>query len=71
MVRGIYYNRTNTCDNIKEDGKKCENKLILGRAHRDYDDKGNWTGKWLCHNCYMKNSNAKPDSYNNLMTLKN
>lgn len=47
----IYYNRTNTCDNIKEDGKKCECKLMSGNAYREFDKKGDWTGKWFCRKC--------------------
>lgn len=41
-----YYNRTNTCD-------ECGNKLKLEyiNALREYI-KGNWTGRWICRNCY-------------------
>lgn len=39
------YNRTNTCDNIKEDGNKCEDKLYTKNAYHGSDDKGNWTGR--------------------------
>lgn len=39
-----YYNRTNTCD-------ECGNKLECGNILREYR-KGNWTGRWICRNCY-------------------
>lgn len=69
MVR--YYNRTNTCDNIKEDGK-CEEKLSPRNANREYDEKGNWTGRWICKNCWNKNYyrdivKKDPNSRNNLL----
>lgn len=45
-MRGVYYNRTNTCDRCKVE------KLKPTKALREYDRKGNWTGKWLCHKCW-------------------
>lgn len=46
------YNDTNSCDNIKEDGKRCGNKLIQGNyPRREYKD-GKWTGRWFCKSCY-------------------
>jgi hypothetical protein len=54
-----FYNRTNTCDNIKEDGKKCENKLESNQAFREYDKNKNWTGRWLCGKCYFKKRNKE------------
>lgn len=62
--KSIYYNRTNTCDIINEDGKKCENKLFSKHAFREYDKNGNWTGKWICNKCYQKFS---PNSGLNIM----
>lgn len=47
MTKGIYYNRTNTCD-------ICGNKLIPHNARRELDNKGNWTGRWLCNKCWVK-----------------
>ena len=59
-----YYNKTNTCDNIKEDGRKCENKLEC--AYREYNKEGNWTGKLVCKNCYIKDyEKNNPNSHNN------
>lgn len=49
-----YYNRTNTCDNIKEDGKKCENELYSGNTYVEYNKEGNPTGRYLCRNCWCK-----------------
>lgn len=43
----VYYNRTNTCDT-------CGNKLIKRSTKREYNKKGEWTGKWLCQSCYDK-----------------
>jgi hypothetical protein len=50
-----YYNITNTCDNIKKVGfswGRCEEKLNPGKANREKDKDGNWTGKWICVDCY-------------------
>lgn len=50
-IRRIKYNATNICDNIKEDGNRCENRLYPGNAYKSH--KG---GKsiWLCKSCYNK-----------------
>lgn len=47
-----YYNRTNTCDNILENGNICGNKLFPGNALMNKDKNGNWTGKWFCLKCW-------------------
>lgn len=57
----IYYNRTNTCDKIKQAGfswKRCGNKLIPGNAYKDKKD-GKWTGKWICRECYNRDYGPK------------
>lgn len=60
-LKGVYnssngiYNSTNTCDNIKEDGSKCEEKLVKGKAIREKDKNGNKTGRWFCNKCYTHN----------------
>lgn len=41
------YNRTNSCDS-------CGNKLLHHNGHREYNNEGNWTGKWLCRSCSEK-----------------
>ena len=64
---GIYYNKTNTCDNIKEDGVKCEEKLRPHNAYREYNGEGYWIGRWLCKNCYNKEQSMKPNSRNNIL----
>jgi len=56
------YNRTNTCDRCREEN--IITVLIPGKACREYNKKGNWTGKWICHDCYNKdyqknNSNSQ------------
>jgi len=67
ISRGNYrktpYSETNTCDFIRENGKKCENKLTP--AYKEYEQ-GKWTGKWLCREHWRKNDyNKRPDNYNN------
>ncbi len=42
-----YYNRTNTCDRC---GIKFE--VATGHPYREYNKERDWTGKWLCKNCY-------------------
>ena len=39
------YNETNICDICKVE------KLVPGNACREYDEKGNMTGRWLCKAC--------------------
>ncbi len=60
LIKSIYnkgiktngtYNESNTCENIKKYGKRCEVKLRPGNARRVYNDKGYWTGKWFCVGC--------------------
>lgn len=55
------YNNTNTCDRCRE------TSLIPTKAIREYDEKGNWTGKWICNKCYMKDTRKKHDSYENII----
>ncbi len=43
-----YYNRTNTCDICKTE------KLIPRATTRELDEKGNWTGRWICNKCRCK-----------------
>lgn len=57
VYRGVY-NRTNSCDS-------CGNKLVLHKGHREYDDEGNWTGRWLCITC----DNKMPYSYNSIKKM--
>lgn len=68
MKRRHYYNRTNTCDNIKKDGTQCGNKLIPGKTYREYDKKGDWTGRWICDNCRKTGDNKERRSVLNCRT---
>lgn len=43
-----YYNSTDTCNRCKIE------KLSPGNACREYDEKGNWNGNWLCTRCYRR-----------------
>lgn len=55
------YNRTNTCDKIKKIGfswKRCGNDFH-GKALREYNKEGNWTGNWICKQCYLKKRDKK------------
>lgn len=54
-----YYNRTNTCDRC---GIKFE--IATGHPEREYDEKGNWTGRWDCTNCFEK---YDPNSKSNII----
>ncbi len=62
MIRKIYYNRENQCDNIIRVGcswRRCPNKLertSKGHPMREYDKNRDWTGKWLCQNCFTNYS---------------
>lgn len=52
-----YYNRTNTCDIC---GIKFE--VAVGHPCREYNKERDWTGKWLCKNCYnTKDYNKRPN----------
>lgn len=57
-----YYNRTNTCDRCREEGKNT--KLVSGNSFREHNDDGKWTGRWLCKSCYNKDYDKRPDSRN-------
>lgn len=47
-----FYNRTNTCDRCRKEGKVT--KLYAGNALMEKDNNGNWTGRWGCKNCWQK-----------------
>lgn len=51
----IKYNDTNSCDICRKDFS------LLGWTHpyREYDDKGNWTGRWTCNTCFQKVEHKK------------
>lgn len=61
-----YYNETNTCERIKEDGNLCGNKFH-DKALREYNKEGNWTGKWICNKCYLKDYHRKPNCGSNII----
>lgn len=62
----IYYNRTNTCDRCRDEGK--ETKLIPHtNAYREYNDEGNCTGRWMCRKCYGKY--GQNSSHNTIKSL--
>ena len=52
-----YYNSTDTCEKVKEDGKICR-RDFHGKAYREID-KDIWTGKWICSQCYLKKRDKK------------
>lgn len=54
-----YYNRTNTCNRC---GINFD--IATGHPYRECNKEGNWTGKWLCCNCwynvdYKKRANSQ------------
>lgn len=65
------YNKTGTCDYIKEDGTRCGKKLGPKKACKEYRN-GIWTGKWLCKDCYSKDRyfrvvKSDPNNYHNAL----
>lgn len=65
----IYYNRTNTCDNIIAIGfswRRCGEKLVPRKAIREKNKNGNLTGRWICNKCYLKDYHKRPDSQVNI-----
>lgn len=46
-----FYNSTDTCDRIKEDRKRCGKNIRL-KAYKEKNEKGLWTGNWICGQCY-------------------
>lgn len=42
------YNSTNICTICRK------NILTPGHVYREYNEKGDWTGKWVCRNCRRK-----------------
>jgi hypothetical protein len=53
-----YYNRTNTCEKIKEDGTICginfDDLFGWQRPYRERNKEGVWNGKWICNKCHAK-----------------
>lgn len=59
-----YYNQTNTCNRCKT------NELTPKNAYREYNDKGEHTGNWLCRNCYfVEYQKRDPNSRDNTLKL--
>lgn len=48
QMRYTNYNDKNTCENCNVE------KLKPGNANREYDENGNFTGRWLCNRCNGK-----------------
>lgn len=59
VPRIIHYNKTNACDICGISFEKAP-----GHPEREYDEKGNWTGKWDCGKCKQRHD---PNSSNNIM----
>lgn len=60
-----HYNSTNTCDRCREQG--IIERLVINNALREKDRDGNETGRLICHKCYMKDYNDRPDSHKNII----
>lgn len=56
-----YYNRTNTCNRCGKDLFHCS-----GSPCKEYKEL-DWTGRWLCHNCKLKDNNDSPNSHRNII----
>lgn len=46
----MYYNRAHACDRCG----KSFNDIGWGHPHKEYDEKREWTGNWVCPDCYQK-----------------
>lgn len=58
-----YYNRTNTCNIC---GINFDN--ASGNPTREYNKEGDWTGRWLCVNCwYSIDYRQRPDNLANII----
>lgn len=62
-----HYNKTNTCERIKENGDICGEPLVPGKTRREYDKDGNETGRWLCYKCRGRDYQNLPDSHNSFV----
>lgn len=68
----MQYNPTNSCDKIIKVGfswKRCGRKFDEMKGHpcREYNNDGNWTGRWLCDHCYDKDYRRfNPNSTTNI-----
>lgn len=58
MNKIAFYNGTDTCDIIKEYGNRC-GRDFHGKAYAEKDKSGNWTGNWICTQCYLKKRDKK------------
>ena len=49
------YNLTNICFRCREENRNTDNSILYpGNALRECNEKGDWTGIWLCHKCHDK-----------------
>lgn len=53
-IKNIYYNDTNTCSRIKDNGEICGKPLVCGNARRECNKVGVITGRWVCTNCWHR-----------------
>lgn len=54
----IYYNSTDTCDKIKEDGNRC-GRDFHGKVYKEKEKNGHWIGNWMCTQCYQNKRDKK------------
>lgn len=57
------YNDKNICENCNVE------KLKPGNANREYDENGNFTGRWLCNRCNGKHWQKMPYGTNSQLKL--
>lgn len=65
LIKGTrYYNRNNACDTCNIDLK-----VAKGHPYREYNNEGNWTGRWLCYSCYMRDYHRRPGTEHSLKKM--
>ena len=64
-----YYNSADTCDKIKENGKRCGSPLNRKGLKERNNVHRIWTGRWICYKCWYDDYKLRLgdnilDSYN-------
>lgn len=66
----IYYNKTNICDLCRENNNITDKSILYPKkAYRGYNNKRNWTEKWLCQSCWNKERYKRGETHANLQKL--
>ena len=63
-----YYNPTNICPKCREENRITDNSILRsGNAKRECNEKGDWSGRWLCERHNSIRRQKLPDSRHNLL----